>query len=59
MPEPYADNGRDCRLKKPFYCEGRSRDECIDQTLTCNGISECSNGRDESIEICGELTNIL
>ncbi|KAK7483114.1 hypothetical protein BaRGS_00025610 [Batillaria attramentaria] len=36
-----------------FTCD-EARTECIDPSLTCNGVSECRNGRDESVEQCGE-----
>lgn len=33
-----------------FRCSGR---ECIPASKVCNGVADCSNGRDETSEICG------
>ncbi|KAK6167360.1 hypothetical protein SNE40_021407 [Patella caerulea] len=47
-----------CSLESSFKCDLESEiAECVDQSLVCNGISECLNGRDESVEICGCLPN--
>ncbi len=49
------DEPRNCKAATPFFCDLSSQDVCIDQSQTCNGVSECSSGRDESVEICGEF----
>ncbi|CAE1285336.1 G-protein coupled receptor GRL101 [Acanthosepion pharaonis] len=43
-----------CQSDEVFHCDGDNQN-CIPQALKCNGISECSNGRDESVKICGCL----
>ena len=42
-----------CKDDDSFKCDV-TMTECIDPGLTCNGIAECRNGNDESVEICGE-----
>ncbi|XP_076437604.1 G-protein coupled receptor GRL101-like [Babylonia areolata] len=49
-------NHHDCRSDVSFKCDV-SMTQCIDARLTCNGVAECQNGRDESVEICGCLPN--
>ncbi len=49
-----------CGKKGAFLCDTLSmEEECVDESQLCNGISECLNGRDESIEVCGEYLLFL
>ncbi|XP_025091011.1 G-protein coupled receptor GRL101-like [Pomacea canaliculata] len=45
-----------CAEDWSFKCD-ESMQECIDPKFLCNGVSECLNGRDESVEQCGCLPN--
>ncbi len=40
----------ECRVKSYFRCDVGM---CLPQELTCNGISECSDGSDEGPNLCG------
>lgn len=57
-PESSSKNNRtdSCSSKEMFLCSQKPL-ECISETLTCNGVSECANGADESVSICGCLPN--
>lgn len=41
-----------CTSADKFICSEQPL-ECVSAKLTCNGISECSNGADESVSVCG------
>uniref|UniRef100_A0A0L8HUC8 Uncharacterized protein n=1 Tax=Octopus bimaculoides TaxID=37653 RepID=A0A0L8HUC8_OCTBM len=43
-----------CQTENAFTCDETSK-ECISAEQKCNGISECSNGFDESVKTCGCL----
>ncbi|XP_029633576.2 G-protein coupled receptor GRL101 isoform X2 [Octopus sinensis] len=43
-----------CQTENAFTCDEASK-ECISAEQKCNGISECSNGFDESVKTCGCL----
>ena len=55
VSEPRIDDKNECNMEDPFYCEVKGQGACIHQSQTCNGISECTNGKDETVEICGKL----
>ena len=45
-------DGKDpCGAEDMFRCD---ETECVPQDTRCNGISECKNGLDESVQECGE-----
>ncbi|KAL4218463.1 hypothetical protein ACF0H5_023197 [Mactra antiquata] len=46
----------ECSDNEMFKCSEHNT-ECISSDLLCNGVSECSNGADESVPICGCLPN--
>ena len=35
-----------------FLCNEGDRNECIPNVQTCDGIPQCSNGRDEDLDLC-------
>ena len=41
-----------CSEPDEFLC---GSGQCISSDKRCNGISECIDGRDESVSVCGEL----
>ncbi|GAB1600041.1 G-protein coupled receptor GRL101-like, partial [Argonauta hians] len=43
-----------CKMENSFTCD-EAKKECIAAEKKCNGISECSNGYDESVKSCGCL----
>ncbi|ESO99179.1 hypothetical protein LOTGIDRAFT_142042, partial [Lottia gigantea] len=58
LPEDAAEKQRICQLETSFECEPDVNGlDCVDKSLVCNGVSNCLNGRDESVEICGCLPN--
>ncbi|KAK3706598.1 hypothetical protein RRG08_055037 [Elysia crispata] len=47
--------GRDlCENSANFRCDPEGS-QCVFANATCDGISHCANGRDESVETCGCL----
>ena len=50
----HANKVKQCTDPGLFRCSEEPL-ECIDPTLKCNGVSECSNGADENVLSCGEL----
>lgn len=46
-----------CQGNDVFYCDDQQT-ECITKEKVCNGVNECSTGRDESVEECGCLKDI-
>ena len=42
-----------CDSEDIFICQSDPL-ECIEKEATCNGIAECSNGHDESVQTCGK-----
>ncbi|XP_069137842.1 G-protein coupled receptor GRL101-like [Argopecten irradians] len=52
--EILADDDKLCANPDSFHCN-EAGTECIDQSLVCNGVSECSTGKDESVDVCGCL----
>ncbi|XP_063432567.1 G-protein coupled receptor GRL101-like isoform X1 [Mytilus trossulus] len=46
-----------CEGKDVFHCDDKQA-ECISKDKICNGVNECSTGRDESVEECGCLKDI-
>ena len=42
-----------CDSEDIFICQTDPL-ECIEKEATCNGIAECSNGHDESVQTCGK-----
>ena len=43
----------ECDEPHMFRCDVTS---CVSRSRRCNGVSECANGRDESVAECGEQT---
>lgn len=47
-----------CKLSSDLvtYC-GNDTTSCFYLTTKCNGVSDCPNGYDESVEMCGECAD--
>jgi len=48
---PAAEGEIKCDPLKQFMCDEL---QCIEPEQKCNGVTECRNGRDEGIPVCGE-----
>lgn len=51
-------NTESCRSDNMFLCSQNPL-ECISDKLICNGISECANGADEKVSICGNIITLF
>lgn len=47
-----------CEGKDVFHCDDKQA-ECISKDKICNGVNECSTGRDESVQECGKCTSLI
>ncbi|XP_041362016.1 G-protein coupled receptor GRL101-like [Gigantopelta aegis] len=48
------EGSRECSETEAFQCDEQLQ-ACIDKSLVCDGVSQCRNGYDESVAICGCL----
>lgn len=44
---------KNCDGNDVFFCDD-DKTECISKDKLCNGVNECSTGRDENVEECGK-----
>jgi len=43
----------ECELEHEIDCYGNGS-KCVSTKSQCDGTTDCPNGRDESVELCGE-----
>ncbi|XP_076456714.1 G-protein coupled receptor GRL101-like [Babylonia areolata] len=51
---PCVERGEEERVAAAFHCDDQNA-ECVRSSLTCDGVAHCTNGRDESVQVCGCL----
>jgi hypothetical protein len=48
----------ECYESDVIKCDNTSH-ICFPSTALCDGITDCPNGYDESVKLCGEFTQIM